>query len=84
MISINNSQILQFSFDKMCNYFLFDKYGIKLFDDLLIKINNKNDVTYIKKYKLLCYAIYYFSCLAIRFDIWIKNPSDNLNEKKKK
>merc|ERR1711998_392855 len=26
LININTTQILQFSFDKMCNYFLFDKY----------------------------------------------------------
>jgi hypothetical protein len=73
IININPSHILQFPFDKFCNFYLFEKYGLSLFDNLLIKINNKNDVTYIKKYKLLCFVIYFFSCIAIKYDMWYSN-----------
>ena len=73
IININPSHILQIPFDKFCNFFLFEKYGLTLFDNLLIKINNNNDVSYIKKYKLLCYVIYFFSCIAIKFDMWYSN-----------
>lgn len=68
---INVGQIIGFSYHKKCNYFLFDQYGIKLFNGLKIIINNKGDSKPITDYILLCYVIYYISCLLIQHNIWL-------------
>ncbi|VVU95522.1 hypothetical protein CPAV1605_1273 [seawater metagenome] len=68
---INPGQISNLSYEKKCNYFLFKQYGIKLFDGLMIKINNADDVKPIQDYPTLCYLLYYFSCTLIQFKIWL-------------
>lgn len=70
LIEINLSQILYFPFDKLVNYFLFTKFGFNLFDNLYIRISNKNDIAPIKNYKLLCYVIYYISGIYSKFNMW--------------
>jgi hypothetical protein len=79
------SLIYFFPEDKMLNYFIFDRLGYSLFDGLLIRINSSNDVTYIKNYKLLCYTIFIFSGVLIKYNLWfgestikkgLINPSD--------
>ena len=67
---LNLSQILYLSFDKLVNYFLFTKFGFNLFDNLYIRISNKNDIAPIKNYKLLCYIIYYLSGIYAKFNMW--------------
>ena len=67
---LNLSQILYLSFDKLVNYFLFTKFGFNLFDNLYIRISNKNDVAPIKNYKLLCYIIYYLTGMYAKFNMW--------------
>lgn len=71
IIDLDISQISYLTYDKLCNYFFFDKYGYKMFDNLLIKINDSDDLVPIKNYKLLCYVLYYFSCLLVKYKIWI-------------
>jgi len=70
ILEINLSQILYFSFDKLVNYFLFTKFGFNLFDNLYIRISNKNDIAPIKNYKMLCYVIYYLSGIFSKYDMW--------------
>jgi hypothetical protein len=70
LLDINLSQILYLSFDKLVNYFLFTKFGFNLFDNLYIRISNKNDIAPIKNYKLLCYVIYYISGIYAKFNMW--------------
>lgn len=70
ILEINLSQILYLSFDKLANYFLFTKFGFNLFDNLYIRISNKNDVAPIKNYKLLCYVVYYLSGIYAKFNMW--------------
>ena len=36
-----------------------------------IRINNANDTKDIESYPMLCYLIYYFSCILIQFKIWL-------------
>lgn len=67
---LNLSQILYLSFDKLVNYFLFTKFGFNLFNDLYIRISNKNDLAPIKNYKLLCYIIYYLTGMYAKFNMW--------------
>lgn len=70
ILEISLSQILFLSFDKLVNYFLFTKFGFNLFDNLYIRISNKNDIAPIKNYKLLCYVIYYLSGIYAKFNMW--------------
>jgi hypothetical protein len=70
VLEINLSQILFLSFDKLVNYFLFTKFGFNLFDNLYIRISNKNDIAPIKNYKLLCYIIYYISGIYAKLNMW--------------
>jgi hypothetical protein len=70
LTEINLSQILILSFDKVVNYFLFTKFGFNLFDNLYIRVSNKNDIAPIQNYKLLCYFIYYLSGIYAKFNMW--------------
>ena len=73
IIEINHSQILNLTFDKLVNYFLFGKFGFNLFENLYIRISNKNDIAPIKNYKLLCYVIYYISGIYAKLNMWYNN-----------
>jgi hypothetical protein len=83
VIELNHSQILNFTFDKLINYFLFLKFGFNLFENLYIRISNKNDLAPIKFYKLLCYVIYYISGIYSKLNMWYNSEigikSNNIN-----
>jgi hypothetical protein len=71
-------QIVQFNYDKLINYVIFDKFAHTIFDGIKIRINNGNDIHNITNYKLLCYVIYYMSSMIIKYNLWfidIKNPT---------
>lgn len=70
LLELNSQQILYLNFDKVVNYFLFNKYGFNLFDNLYIRISNKNDLAPIKNYKLLCYVVYYLAGIFTKFNMW--------------
>jgi hypothetical protein len=70
------THIENLAYDKLCNYYFFDKYGYTMFDGLYIRINDGNDLVPIKNYKLLCYVIYYFSCLLVKYKIWFYSLAD--------
>ena len=78
ILEINLSQILFFNFDKLVNYFLFTKFGFNLFNNLFIRISNKNDLAPIKNYKLLCYVIYYISGIYVKLNMFY---ADNITNK---
>jgi len=62
----------------ICNYFVFEKYGKVLFQDIQIIINRSFDVSNILKYKVLSYLIYMMSCTITKYNLW------RYNEKSKK
>ena len=70
VIELNLSQILFLSFDKLVNYFLFTKFGYNLFENLYIRVSNKNDLAPMKNYTMLCYVIYYLSGIYAKKDMW--------------
>lgn len=70
LCELNFGQIIQLNYDKLVNFTIFDKFAISLFDGLQIRINNGNDVRNLSNYKLLCYIIYYFSGMIIKFNYW--------------
>ena len=83
---INLNQIIYLSYDKLINYYLFEKFGYNLFNNLYIRISNSslekdnNDkLMPIKNYKLLCYVIYYISSLFIKYNMWF-NDEDTKNK----
>jgi hypothetical protein len=63
---------------KVCNIILFEKYGINLFDKILIKIDNSTNLSYIKDYKLLCYVIFYITCMMSRYGMWMYIGKDDI------
>lgn len=79
ILELSNTHILLMTGDKLCNYYFFDKYGLTLFDNLNIIINNNNDKKPIKNYKTLCYILYYCSCMLTKYNMW-----NNVNNKTKK
>lgn len=79
---LNVSQIMQLHHDKICNYYLFERYGYTLFNDLFIRVNDKNDISPLKDYKLLCYIIFYLSCVITKYDIWHQQSEEPRGKKK--
>jgi hypothetical protein len=72
---LNSGQILNFKNDKRCNYFFFSKINEALFKDLKLRINEK-EVILIIKIPLLCYIIYYFSCIIANNKLWLYNETN--------
>ena len=77
LLEINNNHIINFNEDKISNIIIFNKYFDILFEKMYIHINNKKDIVNIKNYPILCYSIYYFSCILINFKLW--NFDDPIN-----
>uniref|UniRef100_A0A6C0J5M2 Uncharacterized protein n=1 Tax=viral metagenome TaxID=1070528 RepID=A0A6C0J5M2_9ZZZZ len=75
---INVGQILNFKDDKKCNYFIYDKIGKNIFDNLFIRISDKIKIL-IKNIPLLGYVIFYLSCILTNSYIWLWNK-ENKNE----
>lgn len=83
---LNYGQIMQLTYDKLINFDIFDKFSVNIFNGLFIRINNGNDLRPILNYRLLCYLIYYFSGLILKYNYWYvdqkiqtKNKSNHIN-----
>jgi hypothetical protein len=74
MTELNSGQILNFKDDKRCNYFLFSKVGNQLFEGLYIRLNQK-EKTLITKIPLLCYVLFYISCILSNNKLWLFNDT---------
>lgn len=83
IIELNESQILFMNGDKTCNFYWFEKYGHYYFDNLKIIINDKGDIKPIKNYPILCYILFYTSCLITKYKLWFFESKDNTLSKKK-
>lgn len=82
ILELNDTQLFYMTGDKICNYYLFSKYGINWFNDILIRKNNQKTLTPISNYKVLCYVIFYMSCLLTKYNLWRHDIGEP--EKKKK
>jgi len=81
---INVGQILNFKDDKKCNYFIYDKIGKNIFENLFIRISDKVKIS-IKNIPLLGYVIFYLSCVLTNNNIWLwnkENKNENYNTQK--
>lgn len=81
ILELNESHLIYLIGDKTCNYYLFSKFGLQLFDNLKIIKNNKNLSVPIQNYKVLCYILFYFSCLITKFNIWQYESEDKTTKK---
>ena len=70
LLDMTDSQIIYMGNDKLCNYYLFEKFGFKMFEGLKIIVNNNNTTGSITDYKVLCYLIFYISCLVTKYNMW--------------
>jgi hypothetical protein len=70
-ISLN--QVMFFIKDKYINIEIFKKNYKSLFNNLLIYVNNNKELRPIYDYPLLCYILYVFSGVLIRYNLWY-NP----------
>ncbi len=75
---ITLSQILFFIEDKTINIENFKKYYKTLFDNLNIYVNNSKELKPILNYPLLCYILYVFAGILIKYNLWY-NPENIKN-----
>lgn len=75
IIELNPGQILSLRDDKRYNYFLFEKVKGALFDNIYIRINQKEKIA-INKIPLLTYLLYYVSGMMITHRLWHYNDSN--------
>lgn len=81
LLEYTDSQTLFASGDRTCNYYLFSKFGFQMFANLKIIKNDANEVTSIQNYKVLCYLIFYFSCLITKYNMWYHEISTQTSDK---
>jgi hypothetical protein len=69
---LNSGQIISLKEDKRYNYFTFKKFGVNLFNDMFLRINQKEKIP-IMKIPLLAYILYYFSGMMVSYRLWLYN-----------
>lgn len=72
---LNPGQIVSFKEDNKFNYFYFKKVINVLFDELYIRLNQKEKIQ-ISKVPLFAYILYYLSGIMVSSRIWNYNDSD--------
>jgi hypothetical protein len=69
-------QLRIFKEDKQCNYFMYSRGGKNLFNNLYIRINSTDKVSLLK-FPVLCYTIYYLTCIITKNKLWIYESTDS-------
>lgn len=70
LLELTDTHTLLMGGDRICNYVLFAKVGYNLFDGIKIVVNNKGVTAPIQKYKVLCYLIFYTTCMITKYGMW--------------
>ena len=73
LLELSENQLLYMSNDKICNYYMYEKYGRAWFNDIYIRKNNQASIVPILNYEVLCYLIFYISCLLTKYNMWHTN-----------
>ena len=81
LTEINSGQILSLREDKRYNYFLYGKIGANLFDNLFLRLNQKEKIP-LNKLPLFSYILYYFSGMMVANRLWLYNDT-NIDVKQK-
>ena len=78
IIQLNPTQILLFEINKYCNIIIFNKVKNILFEKLYIRFNNDKEIKKILDYPLLCYIIFYITCLISQYKLWFFPVKENV------
>jgi hypothetical protein len=70
ILELNDTHIQSLMNDKICSYFIYNKIGYTLFNNINIISNKSNEINPIKNYPILCYLIYIFSCFVTKYNLW--------------
>jgi hypothetical protein len=81
ILDINLGQLLNFPEDKKYNFYLFNKIKDNLFNNLYLRINQKEKIEF-NNIPVLAYTIFYLSGIMISNKLWLYN--DNNIDKKDK
>lgn len=82
MLELSDTQIYYMT-DKLCHYNAFEKIGIPLFNEMKIRKNNEDILVPLLNYKVLCYVIFYMSCLLTKHKMWHYESKDESNDESK-
>jgi hypothetical protein len=82
ILELNQGQIIFFKNDKIFNYLLFDKIKDSIFNNLFIRLNQKEKIS-LNKLPLLSYIIFYYSGIVIYHKIWLFQESKINSDKNK-
>lgn len=80
LMEATDTQILYMFGDKLCSFGLFEKVGMKIMENIKIITNDNKVVSYITDYKVLCYIIFYISCMMTKYNMW--NTTETTPNKK--
>ena len=67
---INVGQILGLKTDKRCNFYVYNNIKNNLFNNIKIRLGEDNSKS-ILEYPILCYILYYFSCVFTSNYFWL-------------
>ena len=70
ILELNESQIMMFEYNKICNYIIFDRLKKILFEKLMIKIDTSKVTIPLLDLDILCYILYYSSCMISKYNLW--------------
>jgi hypothetical protein len=79
ILEINIGQIINLKEDKKYNYILFEKIYKNLFNELYIRLNQKEKILIIN-FPIFAYILYVISGIIISKNIWLYKPDTNQNK----
>ena len=79
ILDLNDSQVILFEYNKICNYLLFDKFKDILFGKLKIKFDSSKKTIPISSLNTFCYILYYTSCMLSKYNIWYVSNIEKMN-----
>jgi hypothetical protein len=79
IIDLNDSQVIMFEYNKICNYILFDKFKDILFNKLKIKVDTTKKTIPVTELNTFCYILYYTSCMLSKYNIWYMSNIEKMN-----
>ena len=70
ILDLNESQVMMFDYNKICNYILFDRLKKILFEKLMIKTDTSEKNIPVLYLDVFCYILYYCSCMISKYNLW--------------
>jgi hypothetical protein len=70
MLEVTDTQVLYMFGDKLCNFGLFEKVGMRLLSDIKIIVNDNKVKEHITDYPIMCYIVFYISCMLTKYNMW--------------